>query len=72
MDQGVCGTCPICLGDIRPEDEAFLDTCFHSACYKASGATGTQSEPAGLCRLQPALPSTCSPACAPRLPALAA
>lgn len=24
-----CGTCAICLGDLQPEEEAFLDSCFH-------------------------------------------
>lgn len=32
----LCGTCPICLSQISPETEAFLDVCFHSFCFDVS------------------------------------
>lgn len=27
-------TCAICISDIEPQDEAFLDSCFHTFCYQ--------------------------------------
>ena len=29
-----CGFCAICFDSIAPEDETFIDPCFHHFCYK--------------------------------------
>ena len=29
------GSCPICLNDVAPQDEAFIATCLHHFCFQA-------------------------------------